>query len=309
MAVKAKAEDKVKVKKEWKDKKSLLIVDVSAVMRSNFIKLQSEGEALFKGKFARQPLSYEVNGEEMNTSAMYGLFRLFSTFGLDHDYVFCFDTPNNLLKKIDENYKANRVKMGSEYFDQVNTCYKILEESGYRVLAESGFEADHMVHQAVDDNYKFYDVIGVITNDHDLSCLVDEKVSWLNVLKTRPDITIDNYPEINKCPYNSILLKKATVGDKSDNIAGIRNFGEKKFFKFIDEEGLYGTDIYGNEEDIIKNAVTLTDDQKEQALAALDLIYPYEVSVDARAKTEINKMVIKVFLKKYGMNSLVKLFE
>ena len=302
--------DKINVKKDWKGSKSLLVVDVSAVMRTKFIPLMSEGELAFMsktrgGKF-RRPLSYIVNGEEMNTSSMFGLFQLFKMYGTNVDYVFCFDAPNNLLKKIDENYKKNRVKMGSDYFDQVNTVYKVLEESGFTVMMEDGYEGDHHVHEAVEYNYSKYDHIGVITNDHDLSCLVDDKVVWINTLKKRTDITKDNYPLVLNCPYNAILLKKCLVGDKSDEIKGVYRFGEAKFQKFFEEEELHGEDIYMNECEIIENAYTLTDVQKEEALEALQVIHPLEVSVSARVKTDIKVPVLWAFLNKYGMKSIEK---
>lgn len=302
--------DKINVKKDWKGKKSLMVVDVSAVMRTKHIPLMSEGEMAFMNKSRggrfRRPLSYVVDGEEMNTSAMFGLFQLFKMYGTDIDYVFCFDAPNNLLKKIDANYKKNRVKMGNEYFDQVNTVYKILEQSGFTVMMENGYEGDHCVHEAVEYNYKKYDHIGIITNDHDLSCLVDDKVVWINTLKKRTDITKENYPLVLNCPYNAILLKKCLVGDKSDEIRGVYRFGEAKFHKFFEEEELDGEDIYMNEVEIIENAYTLNDVQKAEALEALQVIHPLQVSVSARVKTEINVPILHGFLAKYGMESIKK---
>lgn len=303
---------KVNVKKDWKGKKSLIVVDVSAVMRSKYVESVSEAEMYFKyrNRPFRRALSYVVDGEEMNTSAMYGLFQLFQMYGTDKDYIFCFDAPNNLLKKINKNYKKNRVKMGDEYFDQVNTAYKILEESGFTVMFHDGYEGDHMVHEAVESNYDKYDHIGVITNDHDLASLIDEKVVWINTLKKRTDITMENYSIVLNCPYNAIYLKKCLVGDKSDGIAGVYRFGEKKFQNFIEDEELYHEDIYMNEEEIIEESFTLTDIQKAEALEALELIYPLEVpdSVSARVKTDINVRVFRAFLNKYGMKSIEKLW-
>lgn len=236
--------------------------------------------------------------------------ELFKVYGTNHTWVFCFDTPGkNILKKIDRSYKANRVKMGNYYFDQVNTAKKILEEAGFTVLSKSGYEADHCVREAVKQNYDYYDKIGVFTNDHDLSYLVDEKVSWLNVRKTYADIHMGNYFTQNKCPYNSILLKKATVGDKSDGIAGIKGFGEKTFMKFLDHEGLHGKNVRGIEEEIIKNSTFLKDVQKEQALHAWSLVKPYEVDIDATANEHINTDILKAFFKKYNFKSLGNIFD
>lgn len=312
-----KAVVKKKAKKEvfkvdiakWQGQENLIVVDVSAVMRSNFISLEQPFDGNY-GKFRREPMSYEVNGVEMNTSSLYGLLRLFSKYKkIEADYIFCFDTPNNLLKKIDANYKANRVQMGDEYFDQVNTAYKLLKEAGYKVLAADGLEADHMVHAAVEQNASLYDNVAVVTNDKDLSCLVQDNVVWLNVLNKSGDITLENYEKELGCPYNSILLKKCMVGDKSDNIIGIFRFGQAAFDKFFREEGLVAGEVRGNEKEIIANAETLSDDKKGQALHALELILPLEVTADARANDEINRQLMVAFMDKYGMKSLRKIFE
>lgn len=310
---------KINVKKDWKGKKSLLVVDVSAVMRTKYIKLVSAGEAMFASRGAkyRKPLSHMVNGVEMNTSSMFGLFQLFQMYGTNIDYVFCFDSPKNLLKTINKNYKQNAVNMGNDYFDQVNTVYKVLEESGFTVMMQDGYEGIHSVHEAVECNYEKYDHIGIITNEHDMACLVDEKVVWISTLKKNTDITKDNYPLVLECPYNSILLKKclvggnkkSTMGNKGDKVLGVRGFGQARFNKFIEEEELYGADIYMNEIDIINDSVTLTDIQQAEALEALDSLLPLAVTVSGRVKTEINDRVLRAFLNKFGMKSIVKLWE
>src|SRR5699024_5141464 len=173
--------------------------------------------------------------------------------------------------------------MGNYYFDQVNTAKKLLEEVGFTVLYRNLKEADDCIVEAVHQNYEYYDKIGIFTNDHDLSHLVDEKVSWLNVKKTYADIHMDNYFQQNKCPYNSILLKKALVGDRVANIKGAQGVGEKKFFKFIEHEGIYGEDVRSKEQEIIENTTILNDNQKEQALLCWDAVVPKGLNIDATA--------------------------
>lgn len=59
----------------------LFVVDVSAMMRTNYVKLSTgSGEDVFNGysnKFKKRELSWEVDGEIFNTSALYGLLRIF----------------------------------------------------------------------------------------------------------------------------------------------------------------------------------------------------------------------------------------
>lgn len=306
---------KINTKKEWKNSKNLFIVDVSAVMRTKYLKLYTESEKRFMGGGARyiRTISYNVDGEEVNTSAMYGLMQLFQMYGVHNDYVFCFDAPNNLLKKIDSNYKNNRVKMGNEYFDQVNTIYKWLTMVGFRTMFKEGYEGDHHIHKAVKENYDIYDNIAIITNDKDLTSLVDDKVVWIDTLKKRPDITKENYEKIVGCPYNMVVLMKSLVGDTSDNIKGVTRFGIKSFEKFIKKEKLDGSKVLGNEREIIQNTEHLKEKQKEQALSCLKLVEPLEVPEDVKAlavPTEnVDLFLHKEYLIRYGMTSIDKLFN
>lgn len=318
MATKAKAGDKVNLA-EWKETSNLMIVDVSAHMRTNDagdIKVNTEAEDLFYGKpkkkprFERKVLTTEIGGEEMVITSLYRLMNMFKQYGTHHTWVFAFDIGGkSFLKSIDKNYKANRVKMGNYYFDQVNTARAILDKAGFTVLAKEGFEADHCIEKAVVQNYDYYDNIGIFTNDHDLSYLVDDKVNWLNVKKTYADIHMDNYFVQNKCPYNAILLKKAMVGDPADEIAGIRGFGEVSFVKFLDKEGLHGENVRGKEEEILKNSNNLTEVQREQALHYWKLVKPQEFELDATANDYVDVEIMKAFFKKYKFKSLEKIFD
>lgn len=279
----------------------LIIADVSAIMRTNYVSLDDRSGY-------RRVLSYEVDGEVVNTSAMYGLYRsTIGRFGLtdDVDYVFAFDTPNNLLKQVDKNYKGNRVKWNDDYFSQVNTVYKNLQEVGFSALAEAGYEADHIIHKVVADNKDFYDEVLVVTNDKDLSSLVSENVRWVATIQKRGEITMENYEEELACPYNSILLKKCLVGDKSDNIKGIYRFGQKAFDKFMEENVEKGFNVRGHEVEVINNS-NLDEDKKAQALLASELVLPLEVSVNSTPASSdlINKSLFKEILNKFGMKSI-----
>lgn len=316
MATKAKAGDKVNLK-EWKDLDSLMIVDVSAHMRTNDagdLKENTEAEDLMYNRkpkrFERKVLSTEINGEEMVVTSLFRLMNLFQQYGTHHTWVFTFDIGKSFRKDISKKYKSNRVKMGDYYYTQVNTAYKILEEAGFTVLSRNMMEADDCIVEAVKQNYDYYDKIGIMTNDHDMTHLIDdEKVSWINVKKTYADIHMDNYFQQNKCPYNAILLKKAMVGDPSDKIQGIHRFGEKSFIKFLDKEGIYGEDVRGQELDILSKSEHITEDQRVQALESWKLVEPKRIDIDATANDIVQWGILEAFFKEYKFNSLLKMFD
>lgn len=278
-------------------KKELVIVDVSAVMRTHYRPLNH--------KF---PLSIELDGETFNTSALFGLLRLFQTWGLDKDYVFCYDTPMNYLKMTDagKDYKKGRKKPQDDYYTQLNLSRKLLTSINEIVLSQSGYEADHYVVYAKEELSKYYDHTYIITNDKDLAVCVDETTTWVSTRTKQPRITMDNYVESLGCPYNAIRLKKALVGDPSDNIKGVYRFGEKKFLDFVLSEGLDHENVFGREAEIIKESEWFDETEKESALSDLSLIIPLEVPTQEFIFQERNTDKLYQYLELFKMNSIIK---
>lgn len=311
MAKKKLSEHHLKVDlREWENLKSLILIDVSAVMRTYYIPTEER----FRGYTKRKPLSYKVNGEEVNTSAIYGLFETLNKIGYYHDVMFCFDLPyGNFIKDFDSSYKANRPKNDymEEYFYQVNQVREALVQAGYNCLFEPKYEADHMIFKAVEENKANYEKVGVVTNDMDMSWLVDEKVSLINVTNNRTDVTKENYEGVLECPYNSIFLKKALVGDSADNIKGAKGFGKVAFKKFAERNNNFeNREVKNNEEKIISMSPILTDEQKEQALHCLRMIKPLEPNISTIFENkEIDNMFMLGFLAKYGIASKYENYE
>lgn len=310
---KKKVEGFLKLKKsDWKGKKSLFLLDVSAIMRTYYVPTLTaeEKSRLNHWQVKREPLTYEIDGKVTNTSAVYGLFQTMLKYGLENDFAFCFDLPfGNKLKEIDETYKKNRInnKPKDEYYEQVNRVREILGEVGYNVFCEPKLEGDHMIFAGVETNYEDYEFIGVVTNDKDMSWLVDEKVHWIGVTQKQSDITIDNYEQILGCPYNTIFIKKALVGDSADNIKGVVGIGEVGFKNFCEKANLKNRKVKGKEKSIIQHTEFLNDKQRGEALHSLRLVLPQEVSVDTKyQQNEIDKPMLQGFLDLYGMQSMVE---
>lgn len=277
--------------------KELVIVDVSAVMRTHYRPLNH-----------RFPLSIELEDGDFNTSALFGLLRLYNTWGFDRDYVFAYDTPVNYLKMTEagKNYKKGRKKPQDDYYEQLNLSRKMLESIGELVLSQSGYEADHFVIDAKNELSPYYDHTYIITNDKDLAVCVDENTTWVSTRAKQDDITMDNYVEELGCPYNAIRLKKALVGDPSDNIKGVYRFGEVSFKNFVLDEGLDHENVYGREKEIIESTSRFDEDEKAMALSDLSLILPLEVPKQEYIFKERDTGKLYEYLKLFKMNSIIK---
>lgn len=279
------------------EERKLVIVDVSALMRTHY---RPEG---VKGS-----LSIDVGGNTLTTSHIFGLFKVIKEYGIESDYVFCYDTPINYLQKENPEYKAGRVKVADEYYQGYTLAKEVLREANFTILSREGYEADHLIMQAKNELTPYYEQVYVITNDRDLAVVVDSKTTWVNTVKKRGNITLENYEEVLGCPYNAIHLKKALVGDPSDNLKGVYRFGEAKFKKFVIEEGVYEQNVYGQEREIILNS-SLQDDQKDQALSDLRIIKGLVVPNINLTMREINWDIMLRAAEELGMKSLIKTFS
>lgn len=202
----------------------------------------------------------------------------------------CFDAPPTERKELAGEgieYKGKRHNSLTEYdLWAIETIKRTLAFVGYNVFTRKGLEADDLVASLVYghgvqfvDNYIF-------TNDSDLAYNVQEDVYVMRSKAKQGyvQIGLENYADVLgeefKCsmPYNSIMLFKATVGDKSDNIPGVKGFGPKAFDDMIGAFEI-GPQLRNPEvcEAIIR--AYFNGERMEQALLSLSLVVPIIVQL------------------------------
>lgn len=232
------------------------------------------------------------------------------------------------IKKAVENYKANRVKsLNEEDFYNIGLVYDILTEAGYATYKQAGIEADDLVHHLVLKLKDAVDSTMVVTCDLDLGVLIDKKVSLYRFKSTTGYgfVSMNNWNDTvckelkAEVPFNAIMLYKATVGDKSDNIQGIYRFGPSAFNKLVDfinsKDSEFDWEACSEVEGCLKAldicAEYLKPEQLEQAKASLMLVkpirletteHPEEVKIPWQITTTEKRS--KAYMK-LGMQSLV----
>ena len=249
-------------------------------------------------------LSWVVDGKEVPTKAMYGVFQIFKRIERGSKIVFCADR-RSVRKDVSEDYKKGRKPPDEDYIYQENEVERILRESRYNLLAEEGMEADDLIGSVVTKYSDKYDKVLVWTNDRDLCYLINDKVEYKSLITSLPDINVDNYEKVLKVPYNTISLFKATVGDSSDKIAGVRGFGMGSFDNLIEfciNMGIELEDVVGNEEEIIKKFFDGRDAQIKQGLESLSLVKPILKDVTIEDREDSGNL--RVELHRYGMKSV-----
>lgn len=211
----------------------------------------------------------------------------------------CFDSKS-ARKEIDSTeakaYKSNREsKLSSEDFSNIDIVKQLLKTAGYNTYKLDGIEADDIIYNLVDKYKDEFDYTMIVTCDLDIGVNIQSKVGLYRFKSTKGYSAIDE-AHFNsvvdaelKChvPYNAIMLYKCTVGDKSDNIPGIKRFGPSAFNKLVNYvESLGDVDWKScrtkekTEEILEKLKGYLTDEQMTQAKECLELVAPIKLAVD-----------------------------
>lgn len=158
----------------------------------------------------------------------------------DHDKVIVFwdgDSSSSIRKSLYPQYKENRRHGMNEYkfesyLDQRDRVKMYLEEVFVRQVEMQDNEADDLIayycQVATDEQ------IIIFSADKDLTQLISERVTIYSPI-TKTYFRYGSKININKVeiPHYNVSLCKIFTGDKSDNIDGIENLGEKTLVKLF----------------------------------------------------------------------------
>ena len=173
-----------------------------------------------------------------------------------------FDKSRNTFRRaLNSDYKANRKETPEPLKEQFITCAKILENFGIFVISDDNYEADDLIGSISKQYSYFCDETYLLTKDKDYIQLVDEFTTvWMMLYKkevadeklkefklTKED-GYDKYLPPKVFPYTPATVLKdkginaenfaqvlALMGDKADNIKGVKGVSEETALKLISE--------------------------------------------------------------------------
>ena len=185
---------------------------------------------------------YFHNGKHFG--AIYHFLNTIRKYLLEKDYdkvVVFWDGKNNASyrKDIYENYKINRrnrltESQQNDLFRQKNRITQYLEEVFVRQAEFDNCEADDCIAYYCENTPNENKLI--LTNDKDLSQLVSKNTEVL-FINDGTHLNLNKKVTIAKLtiPTTNVALLKILVGDKSDNIKGIKFLGEKTLKTYFPE--------------------------------------------------------------------------
>ena len=141
-----------------------------------------------------------------------------------------FDVGRSFRHDAFADYKATRERMPDELSVQIGRIQEIIDAFNIPIFTAEGYEADDVLatlaHQAAAQGVQ----VVVVTGDRDLVQIVSDRIWVLTSGRKFSDILLYT-PEAVRERYEleprQLIDLKALVGDKSDNIPGVRGVGDK----------------------------------------------------------------------------------
>jgi DNA polymerase-1 len=164
-----------------------------------------------------------------------------------------FDVGRTFRDDIYPEYKATREKMPDDLRPQIERMRQLVDAFNIPRLEMEGYEADDVLgsvaHHAVEHGLG----VKIITGDRDLLQLVNERIivnlPGRSISDSRDYMPEDVLAYMGVRP-DQVVDYKALVGDKSDNIPGVKGVGDKTATSLLKEYDDLDT-IYANIDEII----------------------------------------------------------
>jgi len=132
----------------------------------------------------------------------------------------------NFRYEIYNDYKNNRRSAPEDLITQLKLSKPLLDAFGIKYIYDQSCEADDIIaayakHAAKED----YEVV-IVSGDKDLMQLISDKILFFDITKKKFCTFIDVYNKFGVRP-DQICDYLSLVGDRADNIPGIRGIGNK----------------------------------------------------------------------------------
>lgn len=211
------------------------------------------------------------NSKGFPTNALYGFINMMNKIMKEEEpsYILvAFDKGKTFRHDQYDWYKAGRVEMPNDLKLQFPKAKEVLDAMGIKHFEIDNYEADDIigtVAKIVDEEDEF--IATIISSDKDLLQLISDEVE-VKLLKTSGFIRMtrdefkNTYGGIE--PINMIDLK-ALMGDKSDNIPGVKGIGEKTAVNLLNK--------YKTLDGVYQNIDDISGKTKEKLLADKDNAY------------------------------------
>ena len=240
------------------------------------------------------------------TSAIYGFTNTLLDLIKKQDPKYicvAFDTKAKTWrhKKL-EKYKANRPKQPEDITKSFKFIYDILDALDINFYYKDGYEADDIIGTISKKTPIDIDIY-VLTSDKDYDQLINEH-TFLFKPKENKYITISKEDVLLKWGIDNpiqVIDMLAIIGDKCDNIDGIKGIGIKTAAKLIKQ--------YGSIENIKSNINSLKPVIKAKIKENLENLSSFKELVTIKTDCDIDFDITKCIIKTINLKKINELFN
>ncbi|MGD1996209.1 MAG: DNA polymerase I [Anaerolineae bacterium] len=251
-----------------------------------------DGHALAYRAFYALPLGSFSTRDGEPTNATYGFASTLLSILHKHRpdcIAVCFDAGQSGRDEIYPDYKAHRDRMPEEMRVQMSRIRQVVEAFGIPIFEVEGMEADDLLGTLARQAAEKVEIL-IVTGDRDLLQLVRQHVHVL--LPGRRISEREVYDEeAVRDRYGGLAPAqlqdyKALIGDRSDNIPGVRGVGEKTATELLRKYGSLTT-IYEHLDEIkntrFRNALAKGREEAflSQRLSTIQTEVPVELDLEA----------------------------
>lgn len=228
---------------------------------------------LFRAYYASSYSGYiQKTSAGLPTNAVHGfvkyLWDAVQTFKPSH-VACCWDMGSKTFRteKFD-GYKANRLAPPDELIPQFDLVKEVVTSFRIPNVGIAGYEADDCIGTLSRQfGAQGTDVL-VLTGDHDMLQLIDERVSVAIMKKGASNYAVYtpvSLLEERQLTPAQVVDLKGLMGDTSDNYPGVKGIGEKTALKLVQQ--------YGSVEGILANLAELPKGVRAKIEAELDMLH------------------------------------
>lgn len=150
----------------------------------------------------------------------------------------CWDLGGETLRaQRYDGYKGNRPGAPDDLIPQFELIKQVVESFGILNIGVEGYEADDCI-GTLAKRFSSSVHVYVLTGDHDLLQIVDERISVVIMKKGHGNYQVytpSYLLEERQLTPSQIIDLKGLMGDSSDNYPGVRGIGEKTAYKLVRE--------------------------------------------------------------------------
>lgn len=271
---------------------------------------------MYRAYYGTSNTNMMQNSNGLYTNAIYSFCKMINTLTMNKDYdgiLVAFDKGKKTFRhELMDDYKAGRSSMPDELRMQIPYIKEFLDIKRIKRFEIDLYEADDIIGTIANKAKKEGYHVDIYSSDKDLLQLVSENV-YVHLTKKGltelEDFTVEYFKNKYEIDVFSFIDLKALMGDKSDNIPGIKGIGEVKAIKLLKE--------YKNLEGIFKNIDKISGKDKDKLLDGKDLAYlcrkmatilldcPIDLEISDILRQESNVDIVNEFYKTLEFRSLI----